>query len=859
MVDLNKMLPSDEINQKIKEETDNIKSDIEKLENEKLENKDLEYEKLPQELYDSGWFLDKNELLIAYNYRPSWWYEDDNPRMNDEFYYSVVKESDMYELCWKTKEEGSTKIYPISPLFRTKKFITLVDDDRNRKLGQNAKNGDLPRNKKTIVNFFDSLIPLLNKYDIEQKLQKNYIVMSEKDVEETGKRYDFETFSDYPEDVQKEANKILRENKFFSELLDSISWKHEGDRETAILLLLSCGSIFIGEPVHQLLNTEKGGGKTNIFFNVREVIPEQYIMDLRTFSNKFLYYNAENLNPKYNILFIDDVPLNGEKIELLKEISDNNQKRKVLKTLIDQKIVEFELPGFYLSLLNRAKSDMDPELGDRHYINSLEGDKGHANKVKNKILENSLRNQDEYLNRKRFILKACYQKLIDNEVKIYNPYLVLFNVMEHGNRNISHYTGFIKANTFYTQENREKINDIIIGSFEDMNSVLTIISENFKKQKYKIDNDESKIIEHLKENPEKNSYKEIAKAIEISTALVKHKINGRDNMMGLETKGLVEKEYIDPETPQKGVMIHLISDDLDDSNVKNTLVTLDTIQDEEKDVPLILKWIMVISFLEWLQILINNIVVSKLKILLKKEEVSDLYNYNNIILLLEKSLKEIEDSTIYIQDTDNYTLEDLNFHNDFIQNKFKKFLIFISENSDSVTTEKNSSKQKLFNDIETTKDTQKSIHCNQQNKGFEKEINQDVLNILVAKDDLLISEIIKQLPTYDKDQDTNFFIINQVIKELAINGKITIYNNKITKKKSLEIFQNLIFKLLNNGKSYTSEELAEAIPDISPDLESTESRLEKIEDLTKKGLLFLSDNQLVMSDDLKNIFRGDSK
>ncbi len=472
MVDLNQMLSQNKINEKIKEENKNIEKDIKELKDKELESSNLEYEKLPQELYDIGWFLNKNELLITYDYRPSWWYEEDNSRMNDEFFYSVLKESDNYEICWKTKEEGTTKIYPISSIFKTKKFITIIDDDRNRKLGQNAVNGDLPRDKNSIKSFFDRLIPTLNKYDIEKKLKKNYEILSTKGIEEARKRYEFESFEDYPEDVQEEANKILNENKFFSELLDSISWKHEGDNETAILLLLSCGSIFIEEPVHQLLNTEKGAGKTNIFFNVREILPEPYIMDLRTFSNKFLYYNAPNLNKKYNILFIDDVPLNEEKIELLKEISDNNQKRKVLKTLIKQEIVEFELPGLYLSLLNRAKSEMDAELGDRHYINSLEGDKSHTNKVKNKILENSLRNQEEYLNRKRFILKACFQKLIDNEVKIYNPYLVLFNVMEHGNRNISHYTGFIKSNTFYTQESRHQINNITIGSFEDMNSVL---------------------------------------------------------------------------------------------------------------------------------------------------------------------------------------------------------------------------------------------------------------------------------------------------------------------------------------------------------------------------------------------------
>ncbi len=348
----------------------------------------------------------------------------------------------------------------------------------------------------------------------------------------------------------------------------------------------------------------------------------------------------------------------------------------------------------------------------------------------------------------------------------------------------------------------------------------------------------------MKKRPEENSYKEIAKAIGISTALVKHKINGRDNMMGLETKGLVKKEYINPEEPKRGVMIHLISDDLDEANVKNTLVTLDTINNEEQKVPLILKWVIVISFLEWIQILIDNIVVSKLKILLEEEEeIYDIYDYNSMISLLEKSLKEIEDNVIYIQDTNNCTLEDLNFHNDFIKNKFKDFITFVSENSGSVTTTKNSSNQKLFNDIESSQDTTESIHSNHINNDFKK----DVLKILTAKDDMLISEITKELRVYDEDQDTNFYMINKGLEELANNGAIAIYDNKVTKKKPICILKELLYKLLCKGDFYhTLNSIAEAVPDITPSFQDKESKLKKIKHFHKKQTIMHSKNGTYM-------------
>jgi winged helix-turn-helix DNA-binding protein len=852
---LEHMFSKEEINENIIQEKEKIESDIDNL-----QNNELEYEKLPQELYENGWFLNKNELLITYNYRPDWWDEqEDKSRINNEFFYTVKKiNSKDYEICWKTRDERATETYAISEKFVSKKFITETDNNRNRILGQNANLGDLPRDKGVIKDFWAGLITHLNKHNIQRILDRNFEVLQEKGLEEREKRYEFQTFEDYPEKVQNEANEIIEENEFFKELLATISWKHEGDKETAILLLLSCGSIFIGEPVHQLLNNARGKGKSNIFLNTRELLPDQYVMDLRNFSNKYLYYNAKNLNPDYNILFFDDLPLNNEKVEILKELSDNNAVKKILRTLIEQKVVEFELPGLYLSLMNRAKSDIDSELEDRHYINSLDSGAQRDSEVKNKILQNSIRNQDTYLEKKRFVLKACFQKLIDNKVKIFNPYLILFNTLEHGNRNINHYTGFVKANTFYHQNKRTKIEGITIGTYEDMNFVLQILTEAFDIQKHKLKEDDIKIINHLRENPELNTYKQIAKATGLSNSQVKHKINGRENIQGLENKGFVKKIYIDDDDHKKGVLIHLVENDFLTVDKETNLITIVTAGDEEEDSPLILKWVVVVSFLEWLQILINNTVVSRLKILLEEKSQLLFFNYNSLVSFLKKVLEAISNDIIYIEDEDSYQSRDINYHQVFVTEKFKEFFNFIKKNNESVTSKQNLTLSPQKSEITHNVELNTLNQCNQTKKELTNDIENDILKILNKDSDLLISELIQKLPVYKTEQDDNFNLINQTVKALANKNKVSVYGDKLTISSSPQVFNTQICKLFKNNKSLAKKELIETLPDIKPNLDNEESKLEKINDLIKKGLIEESNGILTVLKDFETICSGGS-
>lgn len=628
-----------------------------------LENDIQEFKQLPEDLTAKGWVLKKNKILIPFT-------EKDKI----QYYFSImasnnIKNNIAYSYTFETKDKDTKEYYALCQTIIKEKFIDIQDNNINRELENNRKALNISK-KGYIQTFLIELIPDIKKHKIQDILNNNYQIFLEslETTEPEPEKFKYKTFEDYPDFIKKEAIKIIETDSFFNELLDSISWKHEGDKKEAKLLLLSYASIYIKEPVHQLLRELAGTGKSNIFNRTKELQPEQYIIDLVSFSVKSLYYGKDFiLNDLYNILIIDDVKFTNDIIELLKLLLDNERKKKIHRTVIDGKYKEMELEGYFLGLINRAKDDIDIELADRCYNSSFkDNDKG---KIKNKIKQKNFRDMDLLHENKNLILRACYQYIINKNIKVYNPYLLFFNINDHENRNINHYMGFIKAMSFYNYNQRKTINNTLIGSYKDMDTVLNIISDDFTIQKDKLTPVQTKILDELDNNPENNTYIGLGGALGYSNEWIRQAIqdNKESNQLGLISLGyLKQKDKEDSYNTFEKLRFKKIKD-YKEVKEENSLTSLPSFNTCKEKNPLLLKQSIILNFLEYQVILINEGIYTYIKNELKKEDSYSIESYENVCIMLENIYNKI----IKLKDLkhigkDNISSKELSYHNEIL-------------------------------------------------------------------------------------------------------------------------------------------------------------------------------------------------
>jgi len=624
--------------------------------------------KLSDELKEEKWILNENNRLEI--------------PLNNNYSFFIEKEEDKYLVGWLNVSDIENK-YIIGEVYKHKSFLNIGIEKRNFHIRKIAKENNISRKKEDISDFLNDTINKLNKHSIKDIIDYNYnkiLELSEIENSEDNFKYKYECFEDYPEDIQYEAKKIIKSNKFLYELLDSVSWKHEGDKKTTMLLLLSCASIYINEPIHQILNAQKGKGKTDVFNRIKDLQPDKYIVDLVSFSVKSLYYGKNQiLNNKYNILVIDDAKFTNDIVELLKLILDNERKKKIHRTVIDGKYKEMELEGYFLGLINRAKDYLDMELADRCYLNSLENN--NETNIKNKIKEKSFRNVDLLYEKNNLILKASYQYLIEKEIKIFNPFLLFIDVNKHGNRNINHYFGFIKSMSFYNYSMRKTIDNVTIGSFKDVESVLTIVSKDFLVQNDKLTDLEKLIIDELDKNPENNTNKKLGKVLGYSKERIGQIIKGRDNQMGLEAK-----DYIEVKIEDKGQYMQneykLLKNYKESYDSNITHQTLQNFISLRYKSPLLVKTSIITSFLEYKHILINKYMGKKITTFLKNNDIEP-DSYNNLCNLIDSFYKYIkeDENIIYIDSANNISKKQLSYHYNFVNDINKEIFSLLSEKS----------------------------------------------------------------------------------------------------------------------------------------------------------------------------------
>lgn len=594
------------------------------------------------------------------------WYSDDKK----EIALEIEKKIDTYYFKVKNLKNGKF----IGNTIKNKKNLDIQNKSRNNDLVKYLKKASKLDSKDS-----HNILEDIGEYLNNNPLFHDYSY----DLEDSTKIWPYLEFNDYPENIKKEALDILNNTDFLQECLSIISITHEGNKDAATLILLSFASLFSGEPVHQLLGGESGEGKSDLCIDTSSIIPDKYVHKLRGSSPKYIFYDCKKFNDDYNIIINDDFQLNTETIELNKTLTDNKEKEKIHRTVINGKAEIFELKGKYLSIMNFAKNLDDKELLNRLFLNDVKDDENHRQRVKNKIKSNKMTGVEEnmLLEKMKLYIKAIFQYHIDKNIKVFNPYIEFLDFSKIDNRNINYLISFINAKTFYSYSNRKTINGITIGTKEDLKTVLELWKNREIIQEYKLSHIQEEILKNLL--PYVEGFKEsiddmplfdseisvldtissLAKKIYKKRSTVDQAIKGRKDSTqpGLEDLNLIVSVYIDPDNPRKGKLIFLNPDYENEFKALKNGFDINAlnknINEYQFDTPNS-KITLLHQFLAINNITINNIIKNKIEEYIKKEDYV-IGSYEALCEFLEKFINILKE-------------EDMNTPNDYktIKNNF---------------------------------------------------------------------------------------------------------------------------------------------------------------------------------------------
>ena len=304
-------------------------------------------------------------------------------------------------------------------------------------------------------------------------------------------------FDDYPQDIQKEAKKILNERNPLDHFVNVIGKVHIEDAVAVELVLLSVASLFVenSKPVHQQIKGSLGSGKTSLLQKTLKIVPERYIKRLNNVSPEYLYSIKDSLNPDYNIFLLDDITLTPATTTMLKTLTDNGLENKVF---IQSKGAELELPGknlFFCIFMeeNINNKKLEQQLLPNHASETLEYvlEQIGVNEIAGSM-ETSVSIQQMYL-----IANALFELMILEPFKVFN--LMLFDsnrnsLMYQKPLDIQRFTSLVEARSLYYKTKYENVDNIRLGTENDVDSVNRILQERVTMRDYNLTNQQKKLL-----------------------------------------------------------------------------------------------------------------------------------------------------------------------------------------------------------------------------------------------------------------------------------------------------------------------------------------------------------------------------
>ena len=790
----------DILNKPIKTQTKKDTQEIRERQKEK-EQQLNPIKELPEPVIKLGWIQHKKDNI----------YEVPYPYDN-EHSFIYTRDDKQYLVAFYNIENPSNK-FVVGGYYAHKHFIDVNVPDRNRRLGKVVELNQIGTSgeKPPIVKYLNDISNTINKYGLKEILDYNHEVLKnledlEDTTQQTNDKFQLPHFEDYPEDVQKEAKKLNEKGFFLKNLIYSTSVTHEGDISQIKNDYLSTATLFIGKSAHKIDGGETGVGKTDKRKEVLSNIPDQYINSYRTVSPRFIFYDKDNLHPKYNIFDFDDLKEKEDTIEVIKVLSDNKDKNKELKTVSkDRDSKTFKIPPNALVNLNLAKQLSDTEMLNRFFLDDIDGKESHKIKVKTKIRNNEVYNVDDstILKRLRLINKCAWQDLIDKEMSIFNPYLLFLDVEDINNRNIKGYVAHIQARTFFEYYQRDKINNVVIGNFEDFKFIANKIKKESIKQNYKLNGIQEQIINLIPVITEEEAQNIQDKAIDdleqarinacTYDTLIKKTgkskttiINAVNGIKGSTQNSLIEQGFINrkefqPTTHRRDVFLYktkdskkLANDNTNTNQVvyKENKLCFDTLN---KKISLLY------AFFSNHNIIINT-QLKKITHTFCEKNNENLNSYLKIFNFLNEFFGTYKNNLIYSNENSNLTNEEIKFHFNHISKFQKKSDLNVcihnsSENYENMITK--NSKEKNLNQKQNTKKRFKNEinHIDlslRDNEDLRREIEKEIFENVQNKGITNKTQLINSITTDHQTQEEHFNYIKTILNNLSNKDYIEI-------------------------------------------------------------------------------------
>lgn len=533
-------------------------------------------------------------------------------------------------------------------------FLLDIGDEKdiktlNKKVSFSGRKNGNPASDGTYVEFVEYFTDIISNADcLDVFKEKDYVfpeIIDEENTEDVETVQHPQCFSDYPEKVQHEALQIINNGSLFNEMQKSIAITHEGHETTRNALMLMEASVFVDDGAHGLLGGKSGGGKTDLALTCALNLPAKNVHIISSNSPKNIFYDFENYDDEYNIIIFDDIVLNDEIIALCKLLTDNKVKEKVHKTVINGNPEKFKLKGKYEVVLTYAKTLPDEELANRLFnigVNII--DKGESKgRVKHKILDNNIIKADDnpLIKQIRAPIQAGVQYLLEQNARVYNPYLSMFNPLNFNNRDINHLVSMTNARTFFELNKRAqvKVDDetvLTIGSLDDLSFVYDIWARDGEAQKFKLSELQKQCLDLLPVMTDKEAFehveklnsellhqsreykkalmkdepllKSLAKKLGVNPATLKHALDrfNEGNQKSLLEIGLVDKIQLDEDNPKSPNFYYKVK--VDGAPLNSTLSNVQDMQNAIAHAfdSSIVKQIVLIDLLIYANIIVNE-------------------------------------------------------------------------------------------------------------------------------------------------------------------------------------------------------------------------------------------------------------
>ena len=358
----------------------------------------------------------------------------------------------------------------------------VTSNKLNQKASMTGRDAMIPASKGSYVAFIDDMrrdILLSSCLEVFKNADYEWPEISDDDIEDAA---DIPvTFMDYPESIRNGAMQLINNNLLLDNIIDNVASIQYGNEDVKKSLILTLTTPYVLEPLHTLLDGKRGGGKTALIMEIVKNYPDGHIFHYQSFSAKNIFYDKDKFNPDgVNILILDDPNLNNdERVETLKILSDNEKPVKTLKTVINQKAVEFELTGKFLIIITYAKEIPDEELANRLHNTSLIIAENERIPIKYKIRDNAatdIKNNAAVMKIREYN-KAAIHYLSERKMRIFNPFNLFINVDDFNNRDITDLISIILAESFFNYSNLKSITvnesiELVIGSYDEVEANL---------------------------------------------------------------------------------------------------------------------------------------------------------------------------------------------------------------------------------------------------------------------------------------------------------------------------------------------------------------------------------------------------